>query len=391
MSNFAIFNSIGKGKNQGGPKGYIYNLLLGCEKIGTRVEFICESKNTNNSDKNNRKEHKYCISFIYDLRVIAYFFKRGIRLKKNIKLKNREYKMLHVHCSEDVYYLRKFIKYKGKIIFTPHRPEELENEYINNINKNIKGKHFIVKLLARYIEKESYKMCDAFIFPSKGAMEIYYNFPGFKKYGKNKIIKYVYTGVEKNEIKICKKRYRADLNIENNDFVISYIGRHNKIKGYDLLTSISEDFIKNKIFCICAGNKDGVENIPNNKYWKELGYINNSEELMNASDVIVIPNRNTYFDLVIIEALSVGKIVITSNTGGNIDISEKTNGIILFDSSNEKDLLNKIIKVKALNIEEKKELENDNFKFYEKYCTLNAFAKNYIKIIDEFKKIYGIE
>ena len=102
---------------------------------------------------------------------------------------------------------------------------------------------------------------------------------------------------------------------------------------------------------------------------------------MNAVDVVVIPNRNTYFDLVILEALSYGKIVITSNTGGNLSIASDTKALILFDNT-ETDLLEKIRLVKGMNKSELEELEKDAIRFYIEKCSCKAFAEGYIKALN---------
>lgn len=51
--------------------------------------------------------------------------------------------------------------------------------------------------------------------------------------------------------------------------------------------------------------------------WKEVGWTNDSQSIIAASDVFVLPNRETYFDIIMLEVLSCGKIVIASRTGGN--------------------------------------------------------------------------
>ena len=107
---------------------------------------------------------------------------------------------------------------------------------------------------------------------------------------------------------------------------------------------------------------------------------------MNASDVVVIPNRNTYFDLVILEALSLGKIVITSNTGGNIDIAKDTEALVLFDNKKENSLFEAIVSIIDMSVNERKKLEKAALCFYEKNCTERIFANNYIKIINDLKE-----
>ena len=51
--------------------------------------------------------------------------------------------------------------------------------------------------------------------------------------------------------------------------------------------------------------------------WIEVGWTDEPHSLTNASDCLVVPNRQTYFDLVILEGLSLGIPIVTSMTGGN--------------------------------------------------------------------------
>lgn len=385
IEKFAIFNSTGKEENSGGPKGYIYNLIYGCEQNNYVVNFISMDNNKSSISHQKNKSKRKEIKMLYGIKYFLYFIKKGIKMKRKIKNECNNYSIIHVHSSEDVYYLRKFLKYKGKIIFTPHRPEKYSSECITLANKVVKGRHIIIKKIATHIEKKSYKMANAFIFPSENSRKIYFEFPGFKKYALDKPVKYIFTGTIKKNINISKNEYRKRVNISNDDFVISFIGRHNKIKGYDLLKSLEKELSISNIMCVCAGNNDIANNEPLSDKWKELGYITNVNELMNAVDVIVIPNRNTYFDLIIIEALSLGKIVITSNTGGNIDIARKTKGLILFEKENSRDLFKKIKEIKNMNSNEKKILETENIDFYNKYCNPKSFGENYINVIKEFQ------
>ena len=163
---------------------------------------------------------------------------------------------------------------------------------------------------------------------------------------------------------------------------MGYVGRHNKIKGYDRLVRMFTEMERKSIHVIVAGSKEGIK-CPESPFWHELGYINDSQNLMNAVDVVVVPNRNTYFDLVILEALSRGKIVITSNTGGNISIAKETKAIVLFDNEKE-ELLDAIMRVKKLVKEERAEMEQDAILFYESKCSCEAFARGYLDVLNKF-------
>ena len=381
MKTFAIFVSSGIGPNQGGPSGYVYNLLQGAGENGDTISII--TPNMNISTVKNRSASNVTKRFGV-VRSLLYIAKTGFRCRKLYKRTFDNLDVVHVHSSQDLYYLRKYIGFKGKIVFTPHRPEPYANEFINSykLTFNKQNTPRILVKKANGIEKYSYQHADCFIFPSPHARDIYLEFPGFAEHGQNRPTDYLITGAPQKKVNISREQYRTNLRIDTSAFLITYIGRHNEVKGYDLLASISDELSENDIFTVCAGNTKGAD-IPQSEKWFELGYIDNAPDLMNASDVVVIPNRNTYFDLVIIEALSLGKIVITSETGGNIDIAQHTKGLVLFKASSAKDLLDTILRLSHMPTEERKKLEKDAYDYYSKYCTPREFAKAYKRIINK--------
>ena len=78
-----------------------------------------------------------------------------------------------------------------------------------------------------------------------------------------------------------------------------------------------------------------------------------------------------------------GKIVLSTNTGGNLDISRLCKGLILFDTENEADFKEKLLKIFSLDCEKKTLLERQSREFYENYCTVEQFARNYIAAVEK--------
>jgi len=116
--------------------------------------------------------------------------------------------------------------------------------------------------------------------------------------------------------------------------------------------------------------------------WIEIGFTKDPYSLVSAGDVFLLPNNETYFDLVMIEVLSLNKIVIASRTGGN-RFYEKAGakGVFLYDTLAEAEEL--INRVKAMSPEEKLDLERENRDFYKKHLTSKVFFENYKKMIVE--------
>ena len=375
---FAILNYSQKRENAGGPSGYLFNLYAGLSDLKTDIDFLFVEDALLGAVKKVRKRR----NFFIQLRNILFFIKKGIRMRNKFKSVVSNYDVIHVQSCEDCFYLKKYCKFKGKIIFTPHRPETYYEEVVSSLNTH--GKEYrLLKFFFNRVEAAAYQFADAFIFPSVEAKNVYHSFPGFEKNTRGKEIKYVATGVIKKRPLRDAGSYRRDvLRLPEDKFVVAYIGRHNKIKGYDRLVDVSRQLIDEDIYIVVAGTK-GIINPPNSDHWIELGYIKEIPELLSAVDVLVSPNRNTYYDLAIIEALAQGKIIVTSNTGGNIGLEAKCKAVITFDNNSSSDFLNKILDLKSCGKDRLKHLEKQAEKFFCLTSTVDVFAKNYTIAIQE--------
>ncbi|MGN8844461.1 glycosyltransferase family 4 protein [Niallia sp. HCP3S3_B10] len=380
MKNFGIFMNGPIKEKAGGPSGYLSNLLRGLNNSEVKV-FSWGKVKTDNNTSNSRINNMFLEELKYLLHFLIGKKRKAIKVNGNFRTTN----VLHVHSVEDLFLLKRQLRYKGQVILTPHRPEPLSNEIISSLQiKYDTSYNFpILKLFLRKIEKFAYKNADGFIFPSEEAEEIYYEFPGYNKRSKNIPFKYLYSGVDYLIPTIKKDEYKKNvLGINSNQKILTYIGRHNFVKGYDVLIESFEEIKKMGFMVVCAGNDDGlVHPIDNN--WIELGRINDVENLINSSDIVLLPNRNTYFDLVALEIMAQGKILIASNTGGNKTLSRLSEGVTLFKNANTKDMIEKIRFVNELTKGTISEYEKSNRRFYENNCTLEKFGEGYIKIINE--------
>ena len=165
-------------------------------------------------------------------------------------------------------------------------------------------------------------------------------------------------------------------------YVISYIGRHISIKGYDLLQNIAKKLLSMRqdvTFLIGGNMKSGIPPLEH-KNWLELGFVNPAE-VFKASDCFILPNRQTYFDLILLEALSMGTIVFASNTGGNKTVYQQTNAISLYASEDE--CVRQINQFLDASEGEKQQLKDKARMAYIENYTLDIFGRNYIELIKD--------
>ena len=73
-----------------------------------------------------------------------------------------------------------------------------------------------------------------------------------------------------------------------------------------------------------------------NQHWIEIGWTNNPYSIIEASDLFILPNRETFFDLILLEVLSLGKNVLISWCGGNKKFADfNSEGILFFHNVDE--------------------------------------------------------
>ena len=175
---------------------------------------------------------------------------------------------------------------------------------------------------------------------------------------------------------------RAGLGISDERFVISFVGRHNRVKGYDRLIEVFGK-LKN-VTVICCG-KEGLISAPVSKNWIEIGWTDDPFSYVNASDLFILPNRETYFDLALLETLSFGKVSLLSETGGNKLVSGMEDiGIYSFETEDEAaDIIRSVMNEDPS--ERKKKEERQVLLHQEKY-SMEKFCEGYREIL---RKVCG--
>jgi len=388
MKKVLIFMRENNISPKGGPAGYVYNLLKGIKK-NEEVSFeLLPSINTNKKIRSKYNSLPANIKSIY--RVFG-------RLKDYIKINNpdmgidsdylKQFDAIHFHSCVSLYKnLNTLNEYKGIVILTTHSPkpphiEKIEDTY-SNFEKRLYGKKHLRKY--EIAVRESFLRADYIIFPCKEAEESYKN--NWSEYDlvRRQIInriKYLPTGVDSclEKIKTNRQEVRTKYKIPENAFVVSYVGRHNSVKGYDTLKRIAQQFSKkDNIYFLIAGEEAPLKR-PDLDYWIEVGWTNDPYSLEGASDLFVLPNKETYFDLVLLEVLSIGINVLVTDTGGNKYFKQFDGNIDFFNGVEDAKI--KIQEVK--NRIKKNASVSKNRDLYLKYFTSDIFAYNYVKLIND--------
>lgn len=382
----------------GGPPGYLANLHTGLSELNDlflgNIYFLVQKKVAKG------KEDHFFVSFIKKYKYLRWFFRnftasgRKYGLEYNSFLENysemcisremadsidwERVKTIHVHTVVDCIKAKNFINYRNlshiKIVLTCHTPEPPSTENYQSMkslgyNESFASEH---KRLMQIIERKAFEYADIFIFPSAEAMEPYFEMiPDFEEWICNKKIHYLLTGAKSLERTVTGGKDKA--------ISICFLGRHNQVKGYDILKNAASRLLEkhpNIYFNIGGRAESGVEPLDHPR-WVEHGWVN-PNDIFRKSQIFVLPNRSTYFDLILVEAISTGIHIIASNTGGNKTMYREVDGLIdLFDGSAE-DLVNKVENaITRLSDGRNQELIN----IYEEKFTPKAFGQNYLDIV----------
>ena len=355
----------------GGPSGYLFNLynqLL--KEENNSIKFLDSQE-----EVKHMKKKKILKSLPKFLQNIYYNYKKKNYGKNILRVLSRDrkktanidlnmYDIIHFHEPLVMYNVKDSLEnYKGVVVLTSHSPKVGYQEIIDRIPKDEYNSDKEKYNKIEEIDKYAFERADYIVFPCEEAEEPYFNtWKYYEKVKENKKGKYKYipTGIEKVKIKYTREEIRKRYNIPENAFVVSYIGRHNEIKGYDFLKKVGEELIKKyeNIYFLIAGKEEPLKGISNPR-WIEAGWTKDAKDIVNAA------------------------VIVLTNTGGNKYFKKfNSDGLLYFDKEDKEKAIKQIEKVMN-----NRELiyQNDNRSIFENNFTISKFSNNYNKMME---KIY---
>lgn len=386
-------------RNSGGPSGYLYQIkqqLLSepTDQIHFLSEYVQETETALSTKHAKLSEISKSNEILATARHIFSCYRIThnpfpINLLDTVNI--NEFTHIHFHLTIDYYNARHLLRnYKGIIVVTSHSPEPLSREITN---KMFKSNNIIVKLCKRSIkaaENWAFRNADKIMFPAEEAMEPYLKDTSFRRIFLNKKSDIVFCPtailpkiLDENYINNLRGKY----NIPDDAFLISYIGRHNKIKGYDIIKNIATEIYKKglNIYFIIAGIQGPLYKLENDK-WIEIGWTDKASEIIKASDLFILPNRETYFDLVALEVLRSGCPILMSLTGGNKYFNNNFSnyrGIRFFKVNDLQHAIEEILIFKKIKEESENwfSLRESNIELWKNHFTLPVYINRYIDIL----------
>lgn len=367
----------------GGPIGYNYALKQKLDKMGVaNIHFLPGGKPLQRGLGKKIKNTWYGSI----LKSIKDVYRWTIALHENVEpdVNLNEYDIVHFHSCRAMFRVRKALeKYNGKVLLTSHSPrvsyQELKSLLTPWEQKHMNWYYDQMVKFDRY----AFNRADYIVFPCEEAEEPYMNtwkeFESIKKKKKDDF-RYVLTGTYKCSAKLTREEICNKYNIPQDAFILCYVGRHTEVKGYDVLKTIGEEVLKqnSNIYMLVAGEEYPLKGLSHPR-WVEAGWTNDPHSIIKAADAFILPNKETYFDLIMLEVLSMGKIVVASNTGGNKYFSGKIgNGLLTY--TKEEEAVSIINKLSNMDIEQRTKLEMSNMSFFDEHLSLDVFANSYIDL-----------
>nr|WP_290441595.1 glycosyltransferase [Clostridium gasigenes] len=144
---------------------------------------------------------------------------------------------------------------------------------------------------------------------------------------------------------------------------IGILARLSEVKNHKFFIDIIEDLTREKLFefnTFIGGDgplRDEIETDIKDRELdiKVLGLIDNPGEFLKEMDVVLIVSKREIFPMTILEAFSIGTIVVSIDVGGVSDCIKNNNTGYLIDNYSTKQFINALLNISE-NITSTKEL-----------------------------------
>lgn len=395
-----IWDKGQKLSNSGGAGGYMYNIHEYLkDHPNDCIDFYSDVKKEDNLDVVIKPESFFqrILKILLQPNIckFAHFLLSSYHRKRNFTEDDlallKQYDYVHVHVLPVFISLFSKNQIESKVIFTTHFPEPLVDEM-----SNVFSSKWLLTLCPfirnYYIKKEcdAIRKADLVMLPVKEVLEAYTTKSKYYTDLFNEIEKklfYVPTSIYPSEaVSVSNSTLLSDYSFPQDSIKICFIGRHNRIKGYDKLQEIARAAWQANphIYFVIGGKEEPLKRLDDSR-WIELGWINTFELLENI-DVFILPNQQTFFDLVLIEVLRQGKPCIISNTGGNRWFTKQAwPGVLSFEYDDVSGAVDAILKFATIKQQGKlKEIGQDNHNRYLQSFTVEKYVESYLSQLNWF-------
>lgn len=366
----------------GGPQGYLFNLKKICEEkkssaVTVRAIEVDRTRSTGGAR----------------FSILPAWFQRNTRPLKQVfnmlgllpcgleDFLGHKEEAICVHLAPYAARLLRKRRSGQAIFFMPHGPISYSDELMNEIDLRYGVGIFsgFYRKILNHLESRLFGSVDGVVVACRQGLDAY-----FRGVLPDCEIFEVLSGVPTFENTVDKQMAREALNLPAAIKVIGYFGRFNADKGFDLfLNAIQEMGQRSDVIFISAG-AGPLEPIEFPSYIN-YGWRSDIHVLMSACDAIVLPNRVTYFDLLPLEAMSIGRPVIASKVGGNVKLAEIADTVELFELEID-DFVSKLDAFILRSTSECKKLEARTRDLYLANFSIDIFYDNHVYLFKQINK-----
>ncbi|MEI6385622.1 MAG: glycosyltransferase family 4 protein [Spirochaetota bacterium] len=337
-------------KAGGGPSGYlyIYYMFLQSRGLGASADFLADICDISGLFKESRGMIQGGVDKLADAfgrihertqaghaaRQSYRRAKRKFRSDWSLHPDVSTYDIIHFHSSWELVKSSAILRgFHGKIILSSHSPLPWHMEYLDSLSAKGRNDAISPRLerLLEAIDREAFERADFVMSPCQSAMDGYGRHWGiFDTLMAGKATIHIPTAIAMRQASPLAD-FRKSLGLEENAQLFLFGGRHNEAKGYDLLVKAAEAlFAASPRACVLVVGNEAPLHGPAHSRWIELGWRGDMAAIMASCDWLVLPNREAYFDLVLLEAMAAGLPAVVSAVGGNLHFSDLEGRGLLF-------------------------------------------------------------
>jgi glycosyltransferase involved in cell wall biosynthesis len=332
-------------QNAGGPVGYFNKCIINNNPKNTILSNDISIKNVTLKDRINIHYERF---FNKKSEFLPHANSQNLFIKKKVC----NYKLIYFHDIFSLYNVLHLLNNKQIVVLQSHTPELPSREAFNDgVSKEKYNK-------IKEIEIKAFNRANYIVLPNIECKIIYNQI-----LNKNNKILELTTGIKKVEelskFPICNKSIN-----------LLYIGRRNSIKGFDFLINEFKEICKFRkdLNLFIAG--DG-EKVVHEKIF-DIGKTDKAYDWINSVDFVISLNKTSYFDLNIIETISIGTPLIMTTTEGHTFFKNKK-GIIDVNYENFKEV---ILNSNDISKEFKKENKQNLLDFHKNELSDSIYKQN---------------
>jgi glycosyltransferase involved in cell wall biosynthesis len=379
----------------GGPAGYLYNLsqflrASGCG--GSHISIYPYKQDTRNG---------FGARIFRELKRLGGSFASEDKLEREVRRwkgvdppvsmeKSQCIRSMRAVVSHNIlfsiFYLRNQRPEGQKFYIFNHSPVDSAVETLEDWKLKfgrLPGSEDVLRLELAETEMAAYEAADGVIAPCREAVEAYFIWDNrlrsrFENVLNTKHLYEIPTGVP--ELTPSSQWQARKKEMFGNKMVIGYFGRYHQHKGFDLFCELASLAEGDTHFRFISAGKAFMNAPAGRTNYTDLGALDKQTELpdfMRMCDLVVIPNRHTYFDLVALEAMSMGRAILTSATGGHRYLARQSSGILTCEPLNSSRLY---AILRGYSPTELTAYGDENRRVYEKEYTVERFASRHIDL-----------